>query len=40
MSCTIETTVYKYDELSDEAKWEAREWFMRGYLDYDWWDNR
>lgn len=35
MSRTIETT-YKYDELSDEAKWEAREWFMRGYPD-DWW---
>lgn len=28
---------YTYDELSDEAKWEAREWFMRGYPEYDWW---
>lgn len=36
MSRTIEKT-YKYDELSDEAKWEAREWFMRGYPEYDWW---
>lgn len=38
MSRTIETTVYKYDELSDEAKWEARDWFTRGYPEYDWWD--
>ena len=37
MSRTIETTVYKYDELSDEAKWEARDWFTRGYSD--WWYN-
>lgn len=36
MSRTIEKT-YKYDELSDEAKREAREWFMRGYPEYDWW---
>lgn len=32
-------TVYKYDELSDDAKWEARDWFTRGYLEYDWWDS-
>lgn len=33
---TIET--YKYDELSDDAKEKAREWFSKGALDYDWWE--
>lgn len=27
---TIETTVYSYDELSDDAKEEAREWYREG----------
>lgn len=35
---TIETVVYKYDELSDAAKAKAREWYLNGGLNYDWWD--
>lgn len=35
---TIETVVYKYDELSDSAKQKAREWYLEGGLCYDWWD--
>jgi len=34
----METTVYKFNELSDKAKDRAREWFREGNLDYDWWD--
>lgn len=37
MSRTVETTVYKFDELSDEAKEKAREWYRAGCYDYDWW---
>lgn len=33
-----ETKVYTYDELSDEAKEKARDWYRDGALDYDWWD--
>ena len=32
----IETAVYRFDELSDEAKEEARAWYRDGALDYDW----
>jgi hypothetical protein len=36
---TIETTVYKYDELpTDAAKERAREWWLRDGLNYDWYD--
>lgn len=35
---TIETIVYEYDELSEEAKEKAREWCAKGIADYDWWD--
>jgi hypothetical protein len=35
---TIETTVYQFKELSDEAKEKAREWYRDGALDYEWWD--
>lgn len=38
MSRTIETTVYKYDELSDEAKQAARDWYLEDYPYYGWWD--
>ena len=33
-------TVFKYEELSDEAKEKAREWYRGedGGLDYEWWD--
>jgi len=34
----METTVYKFSELSDRAKERARDWFRQGNLDYDWWD--
>jgi len=37
---TIETTVYKYDELpTDAAKERAREWWLRDGLNYDWYDS-
>lgn len=32
------TAVYTYDELTDEAKERARDWYRQGHLDYDWWD--
>ena len=35
---TIETVVYKYDELSESAQQKAREWYLEGGLDYPWWD--
>ncbi len=37
---TICTTVYQFDELSDDAKQEARDWWREGGFDYDyeWWD--
>jgi hypothetical protein len=36
---TIETTVYKYDELSDSAKESARNLYLRDGLQYDWWNS-
>ena len=36
---TIETTVYTFDELDDDAKENAREWYRDGALCYDWWDS-
>src|SRR5205809_4336111 len=38
MPKTIETTVYTFDELSEDAKEKARDWFREGNLDNDWWD--
>lgn len=35
---TIQTVVYKYDELSDSAKQKARDWYRDGALYYSWWD--
>ena len=35
---TIATTVYKYDELSDEAKQHAVSKLYDLNVDYDWWD--
>jgi hypothetical protein len=32
----IETTVYRLDELSADAKAKAREWYRDGALDHDW----
>jgi len=31
-----ETKVYKFDELSDDAKDKARAWYLEGAFDYDW----
>jgi hypothetical protein len=36
---TIQTTVYEFDELNDDAKEKAREWFREHALDYDWWES-
>jgi hypothetical protein len=36
---TEEIKIYKFEELSDEAKEKAIEDFRDGNLDYDWWDN-
>lgn len=35
---TIETTIYTFDELSERAKENARNWYREGALDYEWWD--
>lgn len=35
---TVTTKIYKFDELSENAKEKAREWFRQGALDYEWWD--
>lgn len=34
----IETKVYTLDELTDEAKEKAREWYREHALDYEWYD--
>lgn len=34
----IENTVYRLDELSDDAKDKARAWYRKGGFDYDWYD--
>ena len=34
----IETTVYEFHELSDDAKEQARAWFREGAGDWDWHD--
>lgn len=33
-----ETSLFLYEELSDKAQEKAREWYMEGNLNYDWWD--
>ena len=38
MSTIIRTEVFLFDELTDEAKEKAREWYREGALDYAWWD--
>lgn len=35
----VESTVYKFEELSPRAKERARDWYRQGALDYDWWDS-
>jgi hypothetical protein len=34
----IETPVYHFDELTDEAKEKARAWYRNGAFDHDWYD--
>lgn len=36
MPSIIETTVYEFHELSDDAKEKARAWFREGLGDWDW----
>lgn len=36
---TVEVKIYKYEELSDEAKEKARAWFREGSYDCDWYDS-
>jgi hypothetical protein len=31
--------VYQYDELSDDAKEKARDWYRDVALDYEWWES-
>jgi len=35
---TITVNVYSFNELSDEAKKKAREWYRDGGFDFEWWD--
>lgn len=35
----IETPVYAFDDLDDDAKEVARNWWREGAFDYDWWDS-
>jgi phytoene dehydrogenase-like protein len=34
----VEVRVYQFNELSDDAKEKARQWFRDRALDYDWWE--
>lgn len=34
----ITTTIYEYDELDEDAKEKARQWYLTIGLDYEWWD--
>jgi len=36
---TIETKVYKFDELSETAKQAARDEFRKNGFGFDWWDS-
>lgn len=39
MPAIIETTVFRLDELTDDAKERARSWYRQHGLDYDWYDS-
>jgi len=39
MSKIIKTKVYQLDELTEDAKETAREWYREGALDYEWYDS-
>lgn len=34
----VETTVYRLDELSEDAKEKARAWYCQGAFDHDWFE--
>lgn len=36
---TSTKTIYTFDELSEDAKEKARDWFRAGYPDYEWWES-
>ena len=36
MAEIVETTVYQFEELSDDAKEKARDWYRQGAFDHDW----
>jgi hypothetical protein len=38
MPMIVETEPFTFDELSDAAKENARQWYRQGHLDDDWWD--
>lgn len=38
-TATKTDTVYKFDELSEQAKEKARDKWREGELDYEWWDS-
>jgi hypothetical protein len=35
---TVKVNVYKFSELSEQAKEKARNWWREGGLNYEWWD--
>lgn len=39
MPHTRQEEVYYFDELSENAKDKARDWYREGNLDYEWWDS-
>jgi hypothetical protein len=38
MPAIIETTVFQINELSDEAREKARDWYRQNGFDYDWYE--
>jgi len=34
---TVKRELYSYDELSDDAKEKARDWYRGGAFDFEWW---
>ena len=36
---TVKVNVYKFSELSEQAKEKARNWWREGGLNYEWWDS-
>jgi hypothetical protein len=38
MPAIVETEIFTFDELSDDAQEKASEWYRQANLDYEWWD--